>query len=974
MSYEMKIAAGVTGQQQLDQLTQATEKQEDRTKRVAQAIQDYIGKSEKLSEIQAKLALKEIELEQLRERHRMQLERLAASSSGAAGANDQFNGSLTRTAGGARAASAELAVLEGRMTTMAAGRFLTMFAGGATAALFPIAGGVALLGVLDKIVGKVGDWANAHNPVLQAQQTSLSLLKQEGEEYDRLAQKVRELNREKLKRQFGAGFVDRLDAADAARAAKQEDQDQINRLTELQGRLTRLSQVVSIGGGGVSTLHQAPLSEADTHISAQLKAALGLKPEDKTGLEGLVNKAGGVPNVSEAGAARDLSIGVDQALARAREQQGKDLAESGEKKAAADKDAATKAEEAARKREAIENRTLELEKRSTERYATAFFADDPTPQRKYSTALAHIGEEREDALRKDGADPARVNAAFDLQKIAAFMTYLQDASKAMQQFNEATQKGIAAIDKGMERGERLYDPTFPNIGSTNIGGPSERYASPQEQLRLARDRGSSAMRSARGGSPDDIFSARKIGIDAVYEAEVRLGHADDALIEKQQKLREAEQDRLDAVQALLDKQTEQARALAGGLFDAIRGRSTNHFFRSFAVGQEKQLFENLASPAILGATHILGSAIPNTGAIGTLLHGTVFDSANADPSKATATYTKSTAQNTLDTVKELRALRGGLTGQNGDPNSAPVGLYNLPSTNALNPFFGGGGLLGTGIGAGSTTLGKAFGQNSPLSQFFSGIGAGGDNPIGAILTGQAVSSGRGANLTDAQRAGVAAGTAAMLAGAGMTIASGLSQGGAGGILKAASGGLGAASLIPGPQQPFIAAGAAAAGILAGMFSSGPEQRARQIFNTLAQNQYLAPTALNVTQGMDGTYTDFGARGNLRTSSMSAVPFVSQPYITSRVYNGQRTYYDAPGQVIVPYSGGPVGTGVTPVSNAPGAGSAGAPPTIIIQALDSESLHEYLQKPKNAMAVGESVASHLQSHEGRLSNAIRFVAA
>ena len=99
--------------------------------------------------------------------------------------------------------------------------------------------------------------------------------------------------------------------------------------------------------------------------------------------------------------------------------------------------------------------------------------------------------------------------------------------------------------------------------------------------------------------------------------------------------------------------------------------------------------------------------------------------------------------------------------------------------------------------------------------------------------------------------------------------------------------------------------------------------------------------------------------------------VAEPYITSRVYQGQRTYYNAPGYQTAPFSGAPTGTGQTPVSNV-----AGGTLVIVnggIQAIDPQSFHELMQKPSSVAAVGESVATHLQSHEGRLSNQIRFVA-
>ena len=90
--------------------------------------------------------------------------------------------------------------------------------------------------------------------------------------------------------------------------------------------------------------------------------------------------------------------------------------------------------------------------------------------------------------------------------------------------------------------------------------------------------------------------------------------------------------------------------------------------------------------------------------------------------------------------------------------------------------------------------------------------------------------------------------------------------------------------------------------------------------------------------------------------------VAEPYITSKVIDGQRQYYDVAGNVTAPYSGGATGTGVAPI--------AGGVTNNYIQAMDVASFHEFLQKPANADAVGESLATHLQRHDGRASSEIR----
>ena len=130
-----------------------------------------------------------------------------------------------------------------------------------------------------------------------------------------------------------------------------------------------------------------------------------------------------------------------------------------------------------------------------------------------------------------------------------------------------------------------------------------------------------------------------------------------------------------------------------------------------------------------------------------------------------------------------------------------------------------------------------------------------------------------------------------------------------------------------------------------------------------KNTYLAPTALNVLQGMDGTYEDFGSRGNIRTSTMSAVPTVAQPYITSQVVDGQRTYSDVAGGITRPYSGYPTGTGQAPV-----AGTT----TININAMDVQSFNDFIRTPGNENSLGEAVASHLERQDGRLAHGIRFI--
>jgi hypothetical protein len=413
------------------------------------------------------------------------------------------------------------------------------------------------------------------------------------------------------------------------------------------------------------------------------------------------------------------------------------------------------------------------------------------------------------------------------------------------------------------------------------------------------------------------------------------------------------------------RQKEQYEQMAGSLFDAIHGRTTNQYWKQFALGQERTLFSNAAGIPLKAAGNLLGGIIPNTGPLGTLLHGTIFDSANADPAKQTATNTADTVKAVRDLQKDLRSLNGAPT----DASSTAIpDLFNLPMSgtarSAGSILFGNGGLLGTGavptLGAGAgigTSLFNA-GNGSGFGQFMSGLGGLGSNPLAAVFTGMSTNGSTVTQLTGAQQAGAGVAMAAMLAGAGMSIASGIRHGGVGGIGQAAATAMGTAGALLGPTPVGIGLdiAAAATGIISSLFSSGPAQRSAKIAEMISANQYLAPTALNVTQGMNGTYEDFDARGNLRTSNFSAVPTVAEPYITSRVVNGQRTYYDAPGSVTAPFSS---------------RGNGQPPQTIInVHATDPQSFADFVQR--NNHAIGAAVISHLQGGSGeRLADAIRY---
>ena len=244
-------------------------------------------------------------------------------------------------------------------------------------------------------------------------------------------------------------------------------------------------------------------------------------------------------------------------------------------------------------------------------------------------------------------------------------------------------------------------------------------------------------------------------------------------------------------------------------------------------------------------------------------------------------------------------------------------------------------------------------------------GAGGAPSSGS----QASGSGGGGNQYSA---GNIVASGAMIGTGVMQAVGGIKKGGARGISNAIGGGLqtaaGIAAMIPGGQvvAPFLEAGALAADLIGSLFQDPRVARQNQINTEIAKNQYLAPTALNVTSGMDGTYVDIGAKGDIRTSTLSAFPSVAEPYITSRrlTPGGPLTYYNAPGNVITPYSGSPSAA----TSQGPVAGGI----TLNVSAIDSQSFDSFLQKPSSIASVAKAVTTHLQRNNSALSAQIKHV--
>jgi hypothetical protein len=901
-----------------------------------------------------------------------------AALTGLEGALDRTAAGTTRLGGGARIAAAELRMLEGAMPVRAAAMFLTQMTGlnAVMSVAFPVFGAVALVGVLDTILEKTGMIPKSWDEASLATKRATDDVTKYGDAAHKSLLTLRGLQQEVFTKQFGP-------VAGASRALEASGTD-VNiaqqKIRELEKQRDALNRYISVGPGGLSTnvsgselglLQRAGFEpgQGQQVSGAQIDVA-------RTALKSIDAK---IPAAS-----------ADAAIAKAKmELATLDLGKEQDKTVDKQRSAADKAQKQA---EAAMRDIAQLQGHSQDVYSRSILGSEPSIYRNRDAALEKIGQERSDALGKHPGNASEINAAYDKQTAAAWITFVDDSSKALKRFNEGLDASEGHIEETIKAGQKkqlgdLDKTTLSLVSGGLIGGasilaPPDGYHSPQEQMRLDKDSLRHALQQARGGSPNDIEAIQKAGANAEYEDQLRINELKlkgndlelanlDALATKKQSDFEAEQAREQALQTLRERDTQKYEQIAGGLFDALRNHNTSQWGREMLIGQARQMFTNAATPVLQNAGHMLGGMIPGQTnadgtktAIGQLLSGTMLDSGNKD------TAAKDTATNTKETVKAIRDLQKDLRTLNGaSPDAGGIAIpdiFNLPmlhgagntSAAIMGALLGGGGSDSTAT-SGMSALFQA-GGGSTYSQFMSGLGAG---SLEAAVTGWSGHGSTGTQLTSTQRAGAAVSTGAQMAGQGISAAQGFAAGGAKGDLQGASGVLGMAAAIPTPASPFLAAASVITGIISSLLGDSKQARMDKMAEEIFKNTYLAPTALNVLQGMDGTYEDFGSRGNIRTSTMSAVPTVAQPYITSQVVDGQRTYSDVAGGITRPYSGYPTGTGQAPV-----AGTT----TININAMDVQSFNDFIRTPGNENSLGEAVASHLERQDGRLAHGIRFI--
>lgn len=336
-----------------------------------------------------------------------------------------------------------------------------------------------------------------------------------------------------------------------------------------------------------------------------------------------------------------------------------------------------------------------------------------------------------------------------------------------------------------------------------------------------------------------IYDLKKAGL----EQELEFGTEVFNLTERRLQI---EQERTLAILAIQRQRRDDARGMASDFVGSVQDGRPQDFFRQ----QGGRLLNQIGTNALTGTFQRVQSTLGSIGAssgLGSLLKGTILDPANATP------IDKNTLATERNTAAIERQSTGALAVGSGATAILPSGFNAMAALGPASGLFG-----QSSYGKVAQITGGAASALAP-GGLFAGV-RGGSIQLG---NGQATTAeGLGLTTTASRTANVAGSIATIGIGA-KTAYDGFKRGGAAGITQGIAATLGTAALIPGPQQPFIAAAAATAALV-GMLLPDPKKARDAAINRGISEAFYGETA-PMAFSMDrlGRSYDTNKRGDMR---------------------------------------------------------------------------------------------------------------
>lgn len=852
------------------------------------------------------------------------------------------------------AASGAIREFEGTLPIRAVERFLsdTLGLGNALQALFPIVGAIATIGIGAKL-------ANEFDPAIKAQKELTEATKKTDETFEQLGRRLETVYLQSAK--FTLGGV--RGAQVSAFYSDTELAEDKARIGYLSGLIERTKQQIS--------KEQADIAPTGNLFKDLNPFLLGQR----------VGEIGtGIPHFYEQGTLGAHQTDIERYRNEMDELNYKVLVGGQERDAETAQAKKEAAEEATRQTDEQRKRAQSLvdaeRARSLARSPVAraiFEANKDTasftdPQAREAAAGAGVSAVNRSALEELQKNAAETMAGIEKEnseKLKKWGGILEQCIRTGEEAVAADRKVIELQDSlTRESGEAQKrsissSASFQSklISLSSLSPAQKAAALGQIDLSAAEQQHSSGIANA-SGLMDPMARA-----EALHKTEM----------EYQEELQDAKEKGIERIIELENQQFEQEQKAiesfkeeVGSLFDAATSRNPlaiRNWLREQMLSAGKTLTEDLVGQYIFPQINKVPGLAHPIDSIEKVL-GIGGKSGQSPLQLATADNTAATRANTL----ALQAVQRQIS---------------------TSPSSGGGSLGGLGGGGIFSSLGLGGGAGGDDLPIFSGpswagnIGPG-DLGLGGDLGGDDLPISSGPSWAGNIGGGVASMGSGFGLGTGLTSGLGIlgaiqgfSKGGAGGDLQGAAGIMGAIAPFTGPAAPFLEAGAMVLGMFSSIFGSNPQKRANQLSTEIGQAQYIAPTAMNVTESGAGTFADFGYKGNLRTSNFSPYPQVSEGYVweqTHGLFGGPPTFYTVPGGQTSQF-------GPTVPSPAPGAQTgppAPAPAPVqhiyngpVIQgdlhAIDTQSGADFLQK--NYQAVSDAAGKGLQNGHGTLAREV-----